>query len=242
MSSNKKLFTPFLQNMGWENSQYIHFPRPMLDYEETTTPVEQLSCQADSRKFGSSYPFQNLWQFNYLIPQSLAALLLERSRLRLEWNRHLPVLFQAIDLAFKALDLEISDNCNNDYVLITNVNNNNDVLLRVCNAGCLPHMLIHNTKISIRFVTNSDIQHYGFRLDFEVIDKSKFWYFLIWVLSRRCGCFVTWFCNQPIAKPGNKTATTPWPDPYICIYSLHEILCTVIFHRRSIYSFLCLRL
>ena len=26
----------------------------------------------------------------------------------------------------------------------------------------------------------------------------------IWVRSQRCGCFVTWFCYQLIAKPGNK--------------------------------------
>ena len=36
----------------------------------------------------------------------------------------------------------------------------------------------------------------------------------IWVRSRNCGCLVTWFCYQLIAKPGNKTATVPWPDPY----------------------------
>ena len=29
-----------------------------------------------------------------------------------------------------------------------------------------------------------------------------------------CGCIVAWFCYQLIAKPGNKTATVPWPDPY----------------------------
>ena len=28
-----------------------------------------------------------------------------------------------------------------------------------------------------------------------------------------CGCLVTWFCYQLIAKPGNKTATVLWPDP-----------------------------
>ena len=27
-------------------------------------------------------------------------------------------------------------------------------------------------------------------------------------------CLVTWFCYQLIAKPGNKTATVSWPDPY----------------------------
>ena len=38
--------------------------------------------------------------------------------------------------------------------------------------------------------------------------------FNIWVRSRRYGCLVTWFCYQMIAKPGNKTATPSWPDPY----------------------------
>ena len=48
---------------------------------------------------------------------------------------------------------------------------------------------------------------------------------LICVRSRRCGCLVTWFCYQMIAKPGNKTATPLWHDPfawyhliYICFY------------------------
>ena len=40
---------------------------------------------------------------------------------------------------------------------------------------------------------------------------------LICVRSRNCGCLVTWFCYQLIAKPGNKTATVPWPDPYTLI-------------------------
>ena len=30
---------------------------------------------------------------------------------------------------------------------------------------------------------------------------------------RNCSSLVTWFCYQLIAKPGNKTATVPWPDP-----------------------------
>ena len=36
----------------------------------------------------------------------------------------------------------------------------------------------------------------------------------IWVRSQRCGFLVTRFCYQLIAKPGNKTAAPPWPDPY----------------------------
>ena len=46
---------------------------------------------------------------------------------------------------------------------------------------------------------------------------------VIWVRSRNCGCLVTWFCYQLIAKPGNKTATVPWPDPYALPHYLVEI-------------------
>ena len=45
-------------------------------------------------------------------------------------------------------------------------------------------------------------------------DLTKIINICIWVRSRNCGCLVTWFCYQLIAKPGNKTATFPWPDPY----------------------------
>ena len=38
---------------------------------------------------------------------------------------------------------------------------------------------------------------------------------IIWVRSWNCGCLVTWFCYQLMAKPGNETAAVPWPDPYI---------------------------
>ena len=37
----------------------------------------------------------------------------------------------------------------------------------------------------------------------------------IWLRSRSCGCLVTLFCYQLIAKPGNKTAAVLWPDPLI---------------------------
>ena len=36
----------------------------------------------------------------------------------------------------------------------------------------------------------------------------------IWGGSCRCGCLVTWFCHQSIAKAGDQTATPPTPDPY----------------------------
>ena len=39
--------------------------------------------------------------------------------------------------------------------------------------------------------------------------------FSTWVRSWRSGCLATWFCYQLIAKPGNKNAAPPWPDPYV---------------------------
>ena len=61
---------------------------------------------------------------------------------------------------------------------------------------------------------------YKHRLEMISPDKSKG---LITAYgSRNFGCLVTWFCYQLIAKPGNKTATVLWPDPYniSCMVSL----------------------
>ena len=43
--------------------------------------------------------------------------------------------------------------------------------------------------------------------------QSVVWY--IWVRTHNCGCLVTWFCYQLIAKPVNKTAAVWWLGPYI---------------------------
>ena len=56
---------------------------------------------------------------------------------------------------------------------------------------------------------------YGFKLYNSVcivVHKITFCY-CIWVRSWRCGCPVTWFCYQLIAKPVKKTAAPSWPDP-----------------------------
>ena len=50
---------------------------------------------------------------------------------------------------------------------------------------------------------------------FKTVSISLFPSSHIWVRSRNCGCLVTWFCYQLIAKPGNKTAAVSWPDPYV---------------------------
>ena len=36
----------------------------------------------------------------------------------------------------------------------------------------------------------------------------------IWARSQSCTSLITWCCYQMIAKPGNKTGTLSWPDPY----------------------------
>ena len=46
----------------------------------------------------------------------------------------------------------------------------------------------------------------------------------IWVRSRNCGCLVTWFCYQLIAKPGNKTAAVSWPDPYLFFHNWASVI------------------
>ena len=55
-----------------------------------------------------------------------------------------------------------------------------------------------------------------------------------WVRSRNCGCLVTWFCYQLIAKPGNKTATVPWPDPDVVGAALRSIDPTTSAWSRSL--------
>ena len=54
-------------------------------------------------------------------------------------------------------------------------------------------------------------------------------YIYIWVRSRNCGCLVTWFCYQLIAKPGNKTGTDSWPDPYMCVCNKNDKIMWVPF-------------
>ena len=43
-------------------------------------------------------------------------------------------------------------------------------------------------------------------------------------MSCRCVCLVTWFCYRLIAKPGDKTASPPWPGPvfYLCLRTCLE--------------------
>ena len=64
---------------------------------------------------------------------------------------------------------------------------------------------------------------------------------VIWVRSRNCGCLVTWFCYQLIAKLGNKTATVSWPDPYTLRWKCHfdEIFITGCTGRWHFDNFCC---
>ena len=51
----------------------------------------------------------------------------------------------------------------------------------------------------------------------------------MWVGSRNCGCLVAWICYQLMAKPGSRTATVPWPDPYVSLFTVYMM------HRLSVY-------
>ena len=71
--------------------------------------------------------------------------------------------------------------------------------------------LIHHSMV-MPLVTK--LGHHWFRLQLVICLETSHqlnlcWLIVnwIWVRSRNCGCLVTWFCYQLIAKPGNKTAT-----------------------------------
>ena len=59
-----------------------------------------------------------------------------------------------------------------------------------------------------------------------------------WVRSRNYGCLVTWFYYKKIPKPGNKTATVSWPDPY-CLNSFHTWHLPLRDESPEPYSFSC---
>ena len=63
---------------------------------------------------------------------------------------------------------------------------------------------------------------------------------IIWVRSQRCDCYVTLFCCQLTAKPGNKIVTPLCPDPSTCMVSRTYSCCCVEFifrKHRNIFAF-----
>ena len=74
-----------------------------------------------------------------------------------------------------------------------------------------------NQSLGSRFVKLAYSFYFG---PWLLVFCSSKW---IWVRSRRCGCLVTWFGFQWIAKPGNMTAAPSWPDPYIAWIRRHLI-------------------
>ena len=84
--------------------------------------------------------------------------------------------------------------------------------------------LLKSLVYNILIVKNKPIAHlWGGTMGvfcelYELLDPV-----IIWVRTRNCGCLVTWFCYQLIAKPGNKTAAVPWLDPYANCISDHQL-------------------
>ena len=72
----------------------------------------------------------------------------------------------------------------------------------------------------------------------QCCNKSLIYHLLtmafIWVKSQNCGCLVTWFCYQLIAKPRNKTAAVSWPDPSgVGITSTIHVKSIISYHQCS---------
>ena len=58
---------------------------------------------------------------------------------------------------------------------------------------------------------------------------------LIWARSQNCGCLVTWFCYQLIAKPDNRTAAVSWSDPSNFLGKGLKMEYVIILYRSDIY-------
>ena len=91
----------------------------------------------------------------------------------------------------------------------------------------------HLTLVVLIFSDNNmKLYKFVFYIILQHPDVTWFWNYLprnirIWVRSLNCGCLVTWFCYQLIAKPGNKTTPPQWPDSYPhCIESILWMLMT----------------
>ena len=84
-------------------------------------------------------------------------------------------------------------------------------LLTLLYHGYMPSNLEIND-----YVHATTLQNYFLTLPYKCVVPAISFSFnrRIWVRPRNCGCLVSWFCYQLIAKPGNKTAAVPWPDPY----------------------------
>ena len=85
----------------------------------------------------------------------------------------------------------------------------NHIVLMTCEEENVSHILLelnvcHWNRNVIIFHKFSTKWHFHL----SVMHTPQLTTDAIWVRSRRCGCLVTWFCYQLIAKPGNET------DPY----------------------------
>ena len=96
----------------------------------------------------------------------------------------------------------------------------NDMLLM---HGALHHQIISSFNIKYvgqtghcnpwRILSPSGISVLKNNTEYKLI--NMFLLKGIWVRSRNCGCLVTWFCYQLIAKPGSKAVPVSWPGPYV---------------------------
>ena len=92
------------------------------------------------------------------------------------------------------------------------------IKINPCNLN-VPNLWFHEDVMTCKWCPNYrsfargiNATSYQFYLGWISTNYDQLWE-IIWVRSQNCGCLVTWFCYQLIAKPGNKTAVVSWPDP-----------------------------
>ena len=91
--------------------------------------------------------------------------------------------------------------------------------------------------------TMLDFCEYCHYLSLSINGNGCYWiitrkWYMGQVRSRNCGCLVTWFCYQLIAKPGNKTAAVSWPDPYVQMIRIPQDWNTTVWCLRKIWTHL----
>ena len=81
-----------------------------------------------------------------------------------------------------------------------------------CDVLLMSMLVAHTTCVSYLCLTYSEIK---VSTDYCITWQCYICDLIMWVSPQRCGCLVTWFCYQLIAKSGNTRATPLWPDPYV---------------------------
>ena len=80
----------------------------------------------------------------------------------------------AVRLTFTQFNLEASNACQNDYVLVRNGHaKDSPILGRYCGTTVPGPVLASNNRVAVQFVTNSAVQASGFLLNYTEYVRGK---------------------------------------------------------------------